>query len=847
MVAQHSDTGAKERVVRVFISSTFRDMREERDRLVKFVFPELRRRFRTRGVQIVDIDLRWGISEEQAKRGETLPVCLAEIERCRPYFIVLLGERYGWVPEELPPSVVLDKPWLATYAGRSVTELEILHGILINPGSKRRAFVYFRDPAYVQALSDAERPAFLPENRGAKEKLTDLKERIRGRCSIRQERYANPRMLADCVLQDFSELLDKEFPVELQSTDNGFTNGPGELDLPEFAGRTSELNRLDDSFATGKMRIAILGGEGSGKSALLGRWAHEIRRRSPDLCAIGVSVGASTESSDHIALGQFLIRRLDSASPALETGPPAEMATFDALSEALRSVARERRVLLVIDAIDQLDDRFVSEQLRWLPRHLPPNVSILVSAGMEFFTGELENRDFDIRKLPSLVPTDRNELIKQYLGNFGKELEHEDINKLASHPCSGQPLFIRAILEALRLRADFASVRERLARYLSASNLRELYVQVLADIDQDLGELRRGLASEAFRFLWAAENGLSETELRELLGAEGEPLPQALWSPLQLVLEGSLVNRGGLLSLKHQSLRNAVHQQYFRQRIAPTEVDRGLASFAAARGVDFDIQFYRSAHVEEERRTRRQLGLFFLRPRPADGTHPTPRALTEGLRQLALARCWTELHKQVGSISLLRTAWPAHSPLLAHVWRELETHSEFKIRRTFAKELDTIGKDAATDAALLGLLRNTGHEYEARLLRPEATSAPVSQDMDASLDSLVDRLLHLAQGCCNDGAYAAAEKHLKEAILLAKETRSTAKIELALGDVALKRGDLAAAEIHAEAAASQSRDYRDFSRLRSSLTLLARIFGQQARPNDVIKTLRERERLPHYQ
>jgi hypothetical protein len=49
-------------------------------------------------VDIVDVDLRWGVTAEQTERGETLPLCLAEIDNCRPYIISLLGERYGWVP-----------------------------------------------------------------------------------------------------------------------------------------------------------------------------------------------------------------------------------------------------------------------------------------------------------------------------------------------------------------------------------------------------------------------------------------------------------------------------------------------------------------------------------------------------------------------------------------------------------------------------------------------------------------------------------------------------------------------------------------------------------------------------
>ena len=35
---------------------------------------------------------------EHEKEVEILKVCLAEIELSRPFLIVLLGDRYGWVP-----------------------------------------------------------------------------------------------------------------------------------------------------------------------------------------------------------------------------------------------------------------------------------------------------------------------------------------------------------------------------------------------------------------------------------------------------------------------------------------------------------------------------------------------------------------------------------------------------------------------------------------------------------------------------------------------------------------------------------------------------------------------------
>lgn len=117
------------REIRAFISSTFRDMREEREELVKQIFPQLRRLCESRGVTRGEADLRWGVPDE----AKVLPLCLAEIEHCRPYFIGLLGERYGWVPAEIPEELIAAQPWLNEHRKQSVTALEMLHGVLRNP------------------------------------------------------------------------------------------------------------------------------------------------------------------------------------------------------------------------------------------------------------------------------------------------------------------------------------------------------------------------------------------------------------------------------------------------------------------------------------------------------------------------------------------------------------------------------------------------------------------------------------------------------------------------------------------------------------------------------------------
>ena len=86
----------------------------ERDELMSHTWPALRRLCQDRHVEFVEVDLRWGITEEQSTGKETLKLCVDEIRNCRPFFIGLLGERYGWVPDEAAFTADLreEQPWL---------------------------------------------------------------------------------------------------------------------------------------------------------------------------------------------------------------------------------------------------------------------------------------------------------------------------------------------------------------------------------------------------------------------------------------------------------------------------------------------------------------------------------------------------------------------------------------------------------------------------------------------------------------------------------------------------------------------------------------------------------------
>ena len=157
--------------VHVFISSTFNDMHAERDYLVKKVFPRLRDWCERRKLRLVDIDLRWGVTESDATHNRNVvQTCLNRIDECRPFFLCFLGQRYGWIPRR---EDIADETF-AKFSGlteavadqRSVTDLEVLHAVArpfhdVKTRAERgwhpadHAFFYLRNDTYMEEIAQS--------------------------------------------------------------------------------------------------------------------------------------------------------------------------------------------------------------------------------------------------------------------------------------------------------------------------------------------------------------------------------------------------------------------------------------------------------------------------------------------------------------------------------------------------------------------------------------------------------------------------------------------------------------------------------------------------------------------
>ena len=124
------------RQIRVFISSTFLDMQEERKYLIDEIFPILREKAMQRDVSLTALDLRWGIPQRLTENGKVIEICMNEIDNSHPFFIGLIGKRYGWCPslseydnnDNLKDRFSMLKRYFME--GLSVTEMEMRYAAL---------------------------------------------------------------------------------------------------------------------------------------------------------------------------------------------------------------------------------------------------------------------------------------------------------------------------------------------------------------------------------------------------------------------------------------------------------------------------------------------------------------------------------------------------------------------------------------------------------------------------------------------------------------------------------------------------------------------------------------------
>ncbi|MBM3288590.1 MAG: DUF2779 domain-containing protein [Candidatus Hydrogenedentes bacterium] len=543
-----------DRNVRIFISSTFRDFRAERDILKRKVEPELQRRASDRSVSISVVDLRWGITDEQTKAGMILPICLQEIARCHPYFVGLLGERYGWVPGEsaFPPMLSERMPWLREHAGgASVTELEIRHGALQAGAQGGDASFYFRAPGYALGRGEDFESAGEPE----RQRLSDLKKAIRDGGFLVREDYRDPEEFGRLVTDDLWRRIDATFPGEVVGPAARADIAVHDAWAWSLADRyrpyhEAAVREIDSAIRAHAGRILILGAPGIGKSSLL---AAALRGfgNSMDYLLVRHFVGVGTTPATADALAARVIGALARAVGAPVPSDPTSRTTLVELADRIR---RERwHPVIAIDGLDAVQE---ASRIEWI-WEAPLRHATVVLTGMP--GGRVEARfatDVATRtvRMETISAAQRTDLVQHLLAQHGRTLRDEEVAAIAGHSAAAHPGFITAVVNELLVCDSFEKLPVWLRDCIAARDLTGLYNVILRRLDSEMPD---GSVARAMRALLAATGGVREPDLVARLDGQ-----QAEWSFLRLHLGEPIIDSGGLISIRPGPFADAARARY---------------------------------------------------------------------------------------------------------------------------------------------------------------------------------------------------------------------------------------------------------------------------------------------
>ena len=652
------------RAVRVFLASTFQDMEAERELLVKRTFPRLQRYCEARGVIWTEIDLRWGIPEDEIERGKLLQRCFRAIDHCRPFFVGLLGERYGSTIPRIPPEVQSENPWLAGLENRSITELELRYALLNPRSSSESGRVFIR----ATEASESE-----PESANNAEQMSALKHEVRTDLGHITHTYDSLATLDELVFSQLAAEIDGRFPkVELGDELDQLRHEQAAFEATRSHGFVAvpELEQLLKTFQEVEMKpLVLFGPPGSGKSTLMAHWLRGVPERA------SVFIGADRKTTDW----RYVVALLESAIRVTAPSEGLRDLAFHAnpsLSRVLQVACRDKTIVVAIDGLNHLDPVPGALQLAWLPRRVPVKTRLIVTTSSQSQVDELSARGWNVVPMHALAPAAREQMIRQrLLEDREKDIGDFWAQTIAEQPEMQHPLYLRLILDELKCYGG----SDPMKRFVDCINEPHegtpghrlpavLYRNVIRRVARDLTAKEAETFYRILFWLRICKHGLREREILQLVGKRFGPESKSML--FHTLATGLVRDSTGLILIENDHVGEAV---------------------------DYLVEFDADA---ESRWLAEQL---WDLPRSA-------RNASEIAWHLTRVRDWNRLADLLDDESVLQQLAHRDLSLLATLWSRLETF----IGRSLASATDHISKEehvsAATLDALGSLLRYAGHE-----------------------------------------------------------------------------------------------------------------------------------------
>lgn len=550
----------------VFISSTFADMHSERDYLRRHVFPAINQELQKYSISLRVIDLRCGVntSDESDEKLEekVMRVCFDEIDRSRPFFIGLLGNRYGWIPPECSEQLWLKR---GIKERGSITSMEIAYGFLLQEKAtgcifmEREASCLDSIPTHLRKQYDDEYSTDETIRSTNPQKLADLKSKIKKHLEAkgRAECYQtycptwNGRgfeNLADfgekvktAIINDIRSIFafsqdDKAFALEQEIQDNYLSTK-----LSYTKPREKVVNNLILKIKTQQGLLAISGESGSGKSCVYAQLVRHFDKLSDEYIVLFHSTAASRECHEFNQMLQRWNYQLEDilGKKHIETVSANESITY--FNNLFKSIPEGKKLLMFIDAIDGFNRNTVTDYLTFYPKGLSEKWLLVCTSLPECIDKVSQyHHALENYTLPALEEDEAKGIIDHFTKFYYKALYADNINRLLAkenngEKCYGSPLWLIIALSRIvnldqndferisLLNKDFnigttQHINDLINRFpYQESELFKYYLQHLDHAYDDM-------PSNIFKLLSVSYNGLNEDTMSELLGTKWSAL-----------------------------------------------------------------------------------------------------------------------------------------------------------------------------------------------------------------------------------------------------------------------------------------------------------------------------------
>lgn len=587
----------------IFISSTFKDMQAERDILHQHIFPKLRRRLAACGEDVQELDLRWGVDTSQMSEEESgqfvIQTCIDSINRCKPYMIVLLGNRYGWIPDPKVVEEAEDTRILSWYGEAvSITQMEILYGALSQEALDRCIFC-FRSEDFPNAVPAGLRPLYAAESPLHAEKLSKLKTEIRARkdaCILEYDAVWENQNQSPGGLEAFEQQLSdalwnmiaRDLPDQsVPKTQADLVLQNAELTKRQYLATyvSRKLDREEGPYAlVGRRGFWFTGESGSGKSAMMA-----------NIAAKGQAVGA------HIFLyfgGNAGCAGVDTLIDALLVWFERLIGTVSKPDPSETSLMKRARLYtllehrhsfdwaLLIDGVDQMDQDVVPF-LHWLADVVIREEKeqfwhgLAISSSSNFadrWEKELGDK-FSRKKLVPLTVIEQNTMILNHAARRGKKIDAKVMQSLRALPCAKNPYHLSLLLQRLFM-MDQHEFEQAEALAPGMEGLSRYMCRMIETMPEDTGELTvaflcaatEKLAArmeqvnlstdtlatpmEVLELFASSRDGASAAQLEQLLALRDQTFPTMFLEQLFCYLYDSFgESEQGTWSFKHRLLR----------------------------------------------------------------------------------------------------------------------------------------------------------------------------------------------------------------------------------------------------------------------------------------------------